>query len=74
MSIVLYFKTFSGGQGVDVKGDNILEYNHQTEEWQQIGTMTMKRRFHAVTVVNYDEYESWCQSKFSKTKYLSRWN
>ena len=64
MSIVLYFKTFSGGQGVDVKGDNIIEYNHQNEEWQQIGTMTMKRSDHAVTVVNYDEYEdyaAWCK-------------
>ena len=40
--------------------NNILEYNPETEEWQEIGTMKKPRYSHAVTLVTYEDYAEWC--------------
>ena len=50
---------FLGGDDGSSRND-ILEYSHETEEWQEIGTMKEPRRWHAVTVVSYEEYAEWC--------------
>ena len=39
---------------------NIIEYNHKTEEWQEISAMKEARAGHAVTVVSWEDYADWC--------------
>ena len=40
--------------------NNILEYNHETEEWTEIGAMREARESLSVTIVNFDDYAQWC--------------
>ena len=39
---------------------NIIEYNHKTEEWQEISAMKEARAGHAVTVVSWEDFADWC--------------
>ena len=39
----------------------ILEYNHETEEWQEIGAMKEARDSLAVSVVSFKDYADWCE-------------
>ena len=43
--------------------NNILEYNPETEEWQEIGVMTEARVYHAASVVSYKDFADWCEYK-----------
>ncbi len=62
----IYF--YSGGKVAYDKSptrNDILEYNPETKEWTQIGTMRedMRRsgQGHAVSVVKYEDYLDFCQ-------------
>ena len=49
------------GSGLDYDArDNILEYDPETKQWTQIGTMREARHGHAVTVVDYEDYVDFC--------------
>ena len=53
----IYF--YSGG--VDENpGNDILEYDPETEKWTQIGTMREERLGHAVSVVDFEDYADFC--------------
>ena len=40
--------------------DDVLEYDEQKKEWNKIGSMSIKRREHAVTVVNFNSIKDYC--------------
>ena len=41
--------------------NDILEYNPETETWQDIDTMEETRSNHAVTIVSLEDYAAWCE-------------
>ena len=60
-----YFFLFRFSGGVDNSNDvrnNIIEFDPETEEWQEIGTMKDARAVHAVSVVSYSDYADWCET------------
>ena len=57
-----FFISKSGGKHSDWSTRNeILEYNPGTKNWTQIGTMKEARARHTVSVVNYEDYDKYCQ-------------
>ena len=50
----------AGGSDADVY-DDILEYDPQAEAIQTKGRMIQVRRFHAISVVQAQDYAPWCQ-------------
>ena len=40
--------------------DDVLEYDEQKQEWNKIGSMSITRYNHAVTVVNYNSIKDYC--------------
>ena len=42
--------------------EDVLEYDEQKREWNKIGSMSIKRSFHAVTVVTYNSIEDYSNS------------
>ena len=42
-----------------LRGD-ILEYDPETKNWKQIGTMREAKAVHAVTVVDFRDYANSC--------------
>ena len=40
--------------------DDILEYDEEKEEWNKIGTTSMKGAGHAVSVINYNSIKDYC--------------
>ena len=40
--------------------DDVLEYDEQKQEWNPIGSMSLKRMGHAVAVVNYNSIKDYC--------------
>ena len=54
---------FSGGvdKSTGVR-NNIIEFDPETEEWQEIGTMKDARSLPAVSVVSYSDYADWCET------------
>ena len=40
--------------------DDVLEYDEEMQEWKKIGSMSIKRVNHAITVVNYDSIKEYC--------------
>ena len=40
--------------------DDVLEYDEQKREWNKIGSMSITRSFHAVTVVNINSIMEYC--------------
>ena len=45
---------------VTTNNNKILEYNHDNEEWLEIGTMREGRWTHWVSVVQFEVYGNWC--------------
>ena len=50
----------AGGSANSGTLDDMLEYDEQKQEWNKIGSMSIKRRLHAVTVVNYNSIKDYC--------------
>ena len=40
--------------------NEIIEYNPNTEQWVEIGEMINPLFSHGISVVNYEDYEQWC--------------
>ena len=40
--------------------DDILEYDVEEEAWSKVGSMSMKRASHAVSVINYLDIKDYC--------------
>ena len=61
MLVWFLIRRFLGGwDGFNVY-NNILEYNPDTEEWQEVGNMKKGRVDHAVSVVSFKDYAAWCE-------------
>ena len=63
-----YVPTYSiaGGEWDDEDGyvwntDSVLEFNKETETWSEVGHMKQKRGNQALSVVNFSDFEDWCQ-------------
>ena len=54
-----YFRISGGYDGSDAR-DNILEYDPENREWTQVGTMREAKYGPAVSVVDYEDYATWC--------------
>jgi len=56
--------SFGGYDGDTPSGGNfrkeVFEFNPETETWSVIGKMKESRRFHAVSVISFENYEKWC--------------
>ena len=53
----------SGGQGGGGYNDDILMFDPESGsngQWRRIGTMKMKRRGHAMSVINYNQIKDYC--------------
>ena len=61
---MLKFLKFLGGELTESSSykyrRNIMEFNKQTEKWEDIGTMENGISYHAVSVVDYHQYAKWC--------------
>ena len=61
---IIYFLKFLGGEFMESSSykyrRNIMEFNKQTENWEDIGNMNNKISYHAVSVVDYHQYAKWC--------------
>ena len=51
----------SGGSGASSTRDGILEYDPETKEWTQIGTMMETSWGHGVSVVDFTDYANFCK-------------
>ena len=40
--------------------DDVLEYDEEMQIWKKIGSMSIKKRNHAITVVNYNSIKDYC--------------
>ena len=40
--------------------EDVLEYDEQKQEWNKIGSMSIRRYEHAVTVINYNSIKDYC--------------
>ncbi len=67
---ILFYKLFVKRKGLNLVGgrdegdlnlNTILEYDITSNSYTQIGTMTQKRSFHAISVVKYEDFSEWCQ-------------
>ena len=58
--VLFFIWRFLGGWDGLTAYNNILEYNQETEEWQEVGVMKEPRFDHSVTVVSYEDYAEWC--------------
>ena len=52
--------TYLGGRGVDKYYDDILEYEPEEGSILIVGHMTQTRVYHAVSVVEAQDYVPWC--------------
>ena len=53
--------TGSTGPGdSSVEWDDVLEYDKEEQVWNKIGTISMKRYNHAVSVINYNSVKDYC--------------
>ena len=50
--------TFVGQTSTET--DNILEFDIDNEEWKDIGKLKDARHQHAVSIVGFNDYKSWC--------------
>ena len=51
----------AGGWGSNSETlDDILEYDEEKQEWNKIGTISMKRELHAISVINYNSIKDYC--------------
>ena len=56
----IYFNSGGMVNHITIRND-ILEYDPETEEWTQIGTMREARYSHAVSVVDFRDYADFCR-------------
>ena len=40
--------------------EDVLEYDAKSEVWKTIGTMTLKRSYHAISVINFNSIQDYC--------------
>ena len=40
---------------------DIMEYSEEGGKWTRVGEMSKKRGYHAVSIVDFDEFKSYCQ-------------
>ena len=55
--------TIAGGEyyiGGSTYYDDILEYDPEEDSMVTVGQMAQARAWHAITVVNTEQYEQWC--------------
>ena len=52
--------TYLGGRGVYNYYDDILEYEPEEDSILLVGRMTQARVYHAVSVVEAQDYVPWC--------------
>ena len=52
--------TLGGYLGLGAASDEIIMFDTNTEEWKVFGKMTYGRSYHAVSMVNVDDYISFC--------------
>ena len=51
----------AGGYGYDgYYSEEILEYDPEEDSLVTVGQMTQARAWHAITVVQTEEYDQWC--------------
>ena len=48
------------GEGED-EGDLVLKFDIEKEEYIKLGTMIYYRIFHAISLVQSNDYHSWCK-------------
>ena len=69
VSTIGYTSVFNAGGGsswdsssFDSSGglDNVLEYDQEKQEWNPIGSMSVKRSEHAISVINYNSIKDYC--------------
>ena len=53
--------TLGRRDATDIIRNDILEYDPETEEWTQIGSMREARYSHAVSVVDFRDYADFCR-------------
>ena len=41
--------------------NRILEYNQETEDWEEVGAMKEARAAHGLAAVSYKDYAKWCE-------------
>ena len=69
--VLFFIWRFLGGWDGLKAYNNILEYNQETEEWQEVGAMKEARFDHSVTVVSYEDYAEWCIWKLENIAFWS---
>ena len=58
-----YYNLLLNAGGLDSSSeilDDVLEYDEESEVWIKIGTMSLKRMEHAVSVINYNSIKDYC--------------
>ena len=50
----------AGGHNSDFFYNDILEFSAEEQVWKKVGSMTMKRSSHAISVINYNSIEDYC--------------
>ena len=60
--IIRYWILFVGGWDRDIGDylDDVLMFDEEAEVWQKVGTMTMARGGHGVSVINFNEIRDYC--------------
>merc|ERR1711971_1021626 len=53
---------FGGNNGDGNPTNKILEYNPETEEWTEIGTMRVATGDHGLSLVGFKDYEEMCMT------------
>ena len=53
--------SIAGGNIGNEHVDTILEFEKEAETWSEVGHMKQKRGNHALSVVNFSDFEDWCQ-------------
>ena len=59
--ISVQYYIFAGGYADQHAYDDILEYDIMEDEFHETGNMLQARRYHAVSVVQIQDYSMWCQ-------------
>ena len=50
----------AGGYDNDGNSDDILEYDPEEDSMVHVGQMTQARSYHAISVVQAQDYTKWC--------------
>ena len=50
----------AGGHDGIRKLNNILQFDGETQQWTQIGTLKRKRHYHAASVIDVSKIEEYC--------------